>query len=1259
MFGTLKHWLSQTKKPMNPQALTTPLTVEQPSTPSFKRVSAVIITPLLLAIVHLSSMNAYADTQTRASAFEYDPVSGLLTKEIIEPDDTNLCLVTSYTYDSFGNKTAATTRNCNGSAGSVAGTNSEAAAPAAGSMAIIESRTSSTTYDSQGRFPTSSTNALGQTETKTYNPNYGTVATLTGPNDLTTTWTYDSFGKPLTENRADSTSTSTSYALCGSNCPVVGSATTQYTITVSQAGAPYRKTYYDMNGRAIQTETQDKGGALILSQVQYDKLGRSIKTSRPFKSGQTPVWDTVVYDKLSRPITNTAVDNTVTSMTYNGYTTTSTNAKSQTKTETKNSQGQLISVTDAQAKTLTYQYDAFGNLVKTTDALANSTIITYDKRGRKTGMDDPDQGVWSYQYDALGQLKKQTDAKNQNVTFVYDKLGRMTSRAEPDLNSTWAYDTCDASLNPAGKCKGKLVKESADNASARTMLYDNLGRAIGEYDAGTKIGLTKNYDTYGRTANLIYSYNNGSTFNQTFQITHTYSTSGHLSQVKNTASGLAYWTAGATDNEGRLMQTTYGNGVLNTVVYDTVGRVTQMAAGSGGSINNINNQVFVYDSIGNITQRYDAFTNLNEAFAYDSLNRLTSTSAQAGTGPLTQVTMTYDAIGNIKSKSDIGTYTYASLKANGSARPHAVSKITMNDGTTVYANYTYDANGNTLTSLDGNSKGRTITWNSWNMPNLVTGNKPATTDTAQLSSTPINTSTSSFGFVYNASHERVKETMPDGTIITNMSPRVDTGIHIEVRTKPNGDISLVSSLYAGSMPFGQTTSKRTAAGVWSNETRYYHTDHLGSIVTITNETATVVERRSYDAWGKRRNLNGTAMANAFVTPDVRHAFTGHEDLAEVGLIHMNGRLYDAATGRFLSADPTVQFADDMQNYNRYSYINNNPLSAVDHSGYGWNPFKAAKKLIKGVGKAISGVLKNTVVRTIGQIVASAHGPQWGALFAAVTSYADTGSLTHALTAGIKSWATAQAFEFVGHSGYFDPGLERIAGHALVGCGSSAMSGGSCKSGALSAGFTQAFSGSIDNISRGDYSVGARFQRAMAAAIVGGTASVLGGGKFENGAMTGAFSRLYNDEAFRRTSDRNGCSPWYPCLNSRGESIRKSVTVSGGGAFIPIYGVGGSGGIYLSTYPFDIGVFFTGEHGYGIDFGLSAKVGGQTGEINGIQTNINLSYPPVGVTLSANNQGDITGITAGLAPRAFASVTTARTGALSFRKLFRDALGWDQ
>jgi RHS repeat-associated protein len=56
-------------------------------------------------------------------------------------------------------------------------------------------------------------------------------------------------------------------------------------------------------------------------------------------------------------------------------------------------------------------------------------------------------------------------------------------------------------------------------------------------------------------------------------------------------------------------------------------------------------------------------------------------------------------------------------------------------------------------------------------------------------------------------------------------------------------------------------------------------------------------------------------------------------LGNSGLIHMNGRVMDATIGRFISADPYVSEPGNTQNFNRYSYVYNNPLSFIDPSGF--------------------------------------------------------------------------------------------------------------------------------------------------------------------------------------------------------------------------------------------------------------------------------------------------------------------------------------
>ena len=68
----------------------------------------------------------------------------------------------------------------------------------------------------------------------------------------------------------------------------------------------------------------------------------------------------------------------------------------------------------------------------------------------------------------------------------------------------------------------------------------------------------------------------------------------------------------------------------------------------------------------------------------------------------------------------------------------------------------------------------------------------------------------------------------------------------------------------------------------------------------------------------------------------RIGFTDQEHDDELGLINMQGRVYDPRIGRFLSADPFVASPLTSQGYSRYSYVLNSPLTLVDPSGFDEN-----------------------------------------------------------------------------------------------------------------------------------------------------------------------------------------------------------------------------------------------------------------------------------------------------------------------------------
>ncbi len=87
-----------------------------------------------------------------------------------------------------------------------------------------------------------------------------------------------------------------------------------------------------------------------------------------------------------------------------------------------------------------------------------------------------------------------------------------------------------------------------------------------------------------------------------------------------------------------------------------------------------------------------------------------------------------------------------------------------------------------------------------------------------------------------------------------------------------------------------------------------HRDYLGSILAITDSGGNIVEQRHFGAWGEVDKFISDKSEIAFNhdTTLLNRGYTGHEHFMDVGLIHMNGRMYDAKLGRFISPDNFVQ-----------------------------------------------------------------------------------------------------------------------------------------------------------------------------------------------------------------------------------------------------------------------------------------------------------------------------------------------------------------
>jgi hypothetical protein len=203
-----------------------------------------------------------------------------------------------------------------------------------------------------------------------------------------------------------------------------------------------------------------------------------------------------------------------------------------------------------------------------------------------------------------------------------------------------------------------------------------------------------------------------------------------------------------------------------------------------------------------------------------------------------------------------------------------------------------------------------------------------------------------------------------------------------------------------------------------------------------------------------------------------------------------------------SADPNVTDPMNSQGWNRYSYVGNDPLAFTDPNGFSWfsNFWHSVTHFF-----ATNSIVRAIVQITIAAIVTVASGGNVvlaAAASAAITTGLSGGNLGQILKAGAIAGATAFAFGQIGPTPSFavSPGqyLLNVGENALVGCASSVAGGQSCGSGAAAAAVSAGLSPYLPTDLAGGV---------IARATVGGLASVAGGGKFANGAITGAYQYL--------------------------------------------------------------------------------------------------------------------------------------------------------
>jgi RHS repeat-associated protein len=119
---------------------------------------------------------------------------------------------------------------------------------------------------------------------------------------------------------------------------------------------------------------------------------------------------------------------------------------------------------------------------------------------------------------------------------------------------------------------------------------------------------------------------------------------------------------------------------------------------------------------------------------------------------------------------------------------------------------------------------------------------------------------------------------------------------------------------------------RTGNGSGTTGLQWLLGDHLGSTSVVTDANGTLITRTLYKPWGEVRSQTGTLPTDYTFTGQYSHA-------ADFGLLFYNARWYDSSLGRFTSPDTLVPDPGNVLDWDRYSYVRNNPVKYFDPTGH--------------------------------------------------------------------------------------------------------------------------------------------------------------------------------------------------------------------------------------------------------------------------------------------------------------------------------------
>ena len=459
----------------------------------------------------------------------------------------------------------------------------------------------------------------------------------TGTLNLTTRYTYDSFGNLTQVNgpRTDVTDTVT-------NVYDAERRMTKTTNALSKATT----LAYDADGRLIRSAAKI-GTQFLVTCRSYTNSGKPLKvwgpaetaaaTTCPGTAAPVPVTDYVYddYDRLiqvTEKLTAGQGGSRVSQTVYNA---------DDSVQSTQRAVGSAVAQTSA-----SYTYTDNGLPATVTDANNNLTTYEYDGFDRKNKTRFPDKVTANtssttdyeqYGFDANGNVTSVKKRNGQTVTLVYDNLNRLLTRSYPTATDNVSY-----SYDLLGR---RLTSGYADGSSSTSYVWDNAGRLTSTTSDGKT--LAYQYDPAGNRTRLTWP-------ETSFYVTTTYDALNRPTALKEL--GTTNLATYAYDDLSRRTTVTRGNASTTTSYgYTTQSALASLAHDLTGTAQDLTTtytrnqaQEITGHSWNNDLYQWTGYSNGTQSYTANGLNQYTTAAGAS---------ISHDANGNLTGDG-VWSYTY-------------------------------------------------------------------------------------------------------------------------------------------------------------------------------------------------------------------------------------------------------------------------------------------------------------------------------------------------------------------------------------------------------------------------------------------------------------------------------------------------------------------------------------------------------------------------------------------------------------------------